>query len=1074
MLDFLNSLGKKIVSQPERVSTDTYSDAITGKVKDTVSDYVQNFPIADPELYSKLPVGMVGSALSIPAETANLASYIPFSPYKPLRESGALEPYRKDATLNFLFNLGSKLNPESTTFQRTGSPTEEYALGVLPDVLIGFGVPKIPKIPSIVKKADDIVQTKTETDLRDVIDALALAGQTRQSPLSLASMTGEASLGKTTFPRELDENYFFNKAYEISRNLDQEKGTPDQFRSMFEKGGVTKDEFRWSGLGEYLKEQKQANLPVTKEGLTDFLDENRMSVNIKDLTEEVDYDTPEELTFETVDLTLEDPYVRERVPDYADMIHDELKSDEDYTVEQLMDIVFEKKMNKTYDERDLNDFFVAGMKAGPFKNVFNLRKGEQQMSLLLQDKIPEPSFNIYGFEKFTPSFTLKKKMKDMPQEQADKLNDEWRNFRDNLTISASELKLPQNPNFSELYESFGSYGQDFFEKQPEIFASLSEEYPEFFANEGFNSVDKLRDWQSQVDDALYELAERRVLDDEPHEIKAYDPNNNLVYSAIGDNTGRSYSSPELDLDEVTDPNVVQERMFIAALEDGAIQYRSSELYEELTPPDVFGTREAYNVNLYEDTSDLARKEFELTSPQLGSGRFRERKSIEEIEETQSSDYQEMIPRNLQSHFHEYSTDFPIGHVRSTIRDLNGTGVEFKNDYLKIHQDYLEAQFDEQRRILEADDAPERRYDELREAMQGEIDSFYSVGEYEPLKLSSKAIKSSNLDGKVYAIHEIQSDVAQQLTSPRSSDMTPSGLEKAKNEARKAIGKNPESKMMEFDERVEALKGKAIEFVEKYVAWANKSASEIQKKFSEQVIVGNKGRYKYVEEAHDPEVINFLFDRFAGRLHPQDQFLSTEKNLTDTYMEIIRYLDLGNATTKTLADTPYSLLREKEKIADDLDDILADRKSFRSDVHRLEKLERTKPTVMDAPYIQEKRGTTRIMLKGEIAKAVDADADYVTLGEPVFNRKRQGFTDAEEFYGVAVPKIAEKILKPLDPDIKLIDLDVGTGEVVKGFKITEKLKKALREQGQSYFAPFTAIGTGILGSQVAKEQENSYE
>ena len=130
--------------------------------------------------------------------------------------------------------------------------------------------------------------------------------------------------------------------------------------------------------------------------------------------------------------------------------------------------------------------------------------------------------------------------------------------------------------------------------------------------------------------------------------------------------------------------------------------------------------------------------------------------------------------------------------------------------------------------------------------------------------------------------------------------------------------------------------------------------------------------------------------------------------------------------------------------------------------------------MDAPYIQEKRDTTRIMLKGEIAKAVDADADYVTLGEPEFNRDTQRFKDAEEFYGVAVPKIAEKILKPLDPDIKIVNLDVGTGEVVKGFKITEKLKKALREQGQSYFAPFTAIGTGILGSQVAKEQENSYE
>lgn len=63
----------------------------------------------------------------------------------------------------------------------------------------------------------------------------------------------------------------------------------------------------------------------------------------------------------------------------------------------------------------------------------------------------------------------------------------------------------------------------------------------------------------------------------------------------------------LGLDEVYDQNVVQEAMSNTALEDGLIEYRSSELYEELTPPDIFGTREAYNVNLYEDTSDLARK-----------------------------------------------------------------------------------------------------------------------------------------------------------------------------------------------------------------------------------------------------------------------------------------------------------------------------------------------------------------------------------------------------------------------------------------------------------------------------------
>jgi len=1013
MLDFLNSLGKKIVSQPERVSTDTYSDAITGKVKDTVSDYVQNFPIADPELYSKLPVGMVGSALSIPAETANLASYIPFSPYKPLRESGALEPYRKDATLNFLFNLGSKLNPESTTFQRTGSPTEEYALGVLPDVLIGFGAPTIPKL---ARKADDFIQTRTATDLGDITEALALAGQTRQSPLSLASMTGEASLGKTTFPRELDENYFFNKAYEISRNLDQEKGTPDQFRSMFEKGGVTKDEFRWSGLGEFLKEQKQANLPVTKEGVTDFLDENRMSVNIKDLTEEVDYDTPEELTFETVDLTAEDPYIRERVSDYTDMIHDELKSDEDYTVKQLMDIVFERKMNETYDERDLNDFFVAGMKAGPFR-------GNQQVGLLLQDKIPEPTYySMYGVDQSTPSSDLKKAMEDMPQEQADKLNEEWRNFRENLTISASKLELPQNPNFSELYETFGSYGQDFLAKQPEIFAALSEEYPEFFANEGFNSVDKLRGWQSQVDDALYELAEIRILDEDPHEIKAYDPNNNLVYSAIGDNTERSYYSTDrlLDLDEVTDPNVVRERMFSAALEDGVIQYRSAELHEDLTPPDIFGTREAYNVNLYEDTSDLAQKNLKKhVKAELALG-----KDAQDVTEYLD---QMRFPESLQSHFSEYANEFPIGHVRSTIRDLDGQGREFEDDYLKI---------------ISEDAAAEKSL---------QPDNFVNPDVIS--RFAPKAIKSSNLDGKVYAIHELQSDVAQQLTSPRSSAMTPSGIEKAKNEARKAIGKNPESKMMEFDEKANAIKKKAIEFGKKYHAFER--SKNLPESFS---------------KTYDPDLINEIFVRWTeGR-----SYKAEPKYLRSNYNLLASYFDFSNLTDRTRNDTPYSLLREKEEIAIELENIRKDQEDFRDALRRLQELEETNPTVMDAPYIQEKRDTTRIMLKGEIAKAVDANADYVTLGEPVFNRNTQGFTDAEEFYGVAVPKIAEKILKPLDPDIKLINLDVGTGEVVKGFKITKKLKKALREQGQSYFAPFTAIGTGILGSQVAKEQENSYE
>jgi len=277
MLDFLNSLGKKIVSQPERVSTDTYSDAITGQVKDTVSDYVENFPIADPELYSKLfGVGMPASALSIPAELLYLSSYTPLSPLKPFRESGVLEPAlaslnlpRKDATIDFLFNLGSKLNPESTTFQRTGSPTEEYALGVLPDVLIGFGAPTITKIPSLAKKADDFIQTRTATDLGDITEALALAGQTRQSPLSLASMTGEASLGKTTFPKELDEQlprYPEDYSYDLPAGSDfelpnLERKTARAYTPAIEKAKIEASglapEFKKIAEAEYKKQSKR-------------------------------------------------------------------------------------------------------------------------------------------------------------------------------------------------------------------------------------------------------------------------------------------------------------------------------------------------------------------------------------------------------------------------------------------------------------------------------------------------------------------------------------------------------------------------------------------------------------------------------------------------------------------------------------------------------------------------------------------------------------------------------------------------------------------------------------------------
>ena len=1140
MLDFLNSLGKKIVSQPERVSTDTYSDAITGKVKDTVSDYVENFPIADPELYSKLPVGMVGSALSIPAETANLASYIPFSPYKPLRESGALEPYRKDATLNFLFNLGSKLNPESTTFQRTGSPTEEYALGVLPDVLIGFGAPTITKIPSLAKKADDFIQTKTATDLEGIAEALALAGQTRQSPLSLVSMAGEASLGKTTFPRELDENYFFNKAYEISRNLDQEKGTPDQFRSMFEKGGVTKDEFRWSGLGEFLKEQKQANLPVTKEGVTDFLDENRMSVSIN----KINSDLPSALVidqkpvmegshytetlgriiedmFEVDELRGADGLTRILLNNYGSFNDTELKIvgealDRGYINEDLEkvyppDTVMMNDMMNEASEKFLENIPLTERQIENWWKSKAENRGEftSKDDDLLQDlglltpKARAKAVTDYrmqhqprGGAGNPESIRLDDLTKDISGNTAGYPNDIYHDLSKARKLYGGGVRPDswdewgqasnESVGLTHLYRNrpdakvtmYRAVPNDIDQINEGDFVTLSPKYAKLHASSGYGErgqdagkvisedvyvrdiywagddineygyfptpEEAPKNWKEALHKGKEEYAQKEydTEDYQQIEVSAKLPDSDeILYSVTGDRNYGFYDEELFKRDLFAspdyipeDPNEFTDVFYQLAREDDFIAGDDQgEFYENLTPPYIFGTREAYNVNLYEDISDLARKNTRKhVKAELALG-----KDAQDVTEYLD---QMRFPSSLQSHFGEYANEFPIGHVRSTIRDLNGQGTEFEDDYLQIF----------------SKDSPARSIpaEELNEAHPNAINRF-----------APRAIKTSNLDGEVYAIHEIQSDVAQKLTSPKSSAMTPSGLEKAKNEARKAIGKNPESKMVEFDERAEAIRKKGNEFVKNLNEWQQFTPSKLTQ---EEFLKENKVReFKkdagHLETETNPQYADHLFKVLVKRQEPSDF-----RNISD-------YLDFKNKNEyQTSLDTPYSLLREKEELASELRRLELDMKAFEDANYRLQELEEASPTVMDAPYIQEKRDTTRIMLKGEIAKAVDANADYVTLGEPIFNRERQGFTDAKEFYGVAVPKIAEKILKPLDPDIKIVNLDVGTNEVVKGFKITEKLKKALREQGQSYFAPFTAIGTGILSSQVAKEQENSYE
>ena len=1114
MLDFLNSLGKKMISQPERVSTDTYSDAITGQVKDTVVDYVENFPIADSEFYSKLGTGVVGSALSIPAEAVNIASYVPYSPYKVIRELGVLEPFQKPSMVAFLKNLGLKAstalgNPDNPAFTTTGNVGERYAEGLASDVLLGFS-PAISKLAvkgatKIPSKLQDLAE-RTQTPISDMMDGLAIAGISRKTPLSqfgaMVNPTGIVRSEMAATPkRTLDENYFYNKAEDIAKNLTQEKGTSKQFLSMFKKEGVTDDELNWSGLGNFLKTDQ----PVTKEAVLEHLADNQMSVTIKDLNESGS-NLPSALTIERKPV-MEGSYYTEMT---GRIIEDMFEAGELRGAGGLTRILLTnygsfndtelkivgEALNRGYINEDLEKVYP------PDTVMMNDMMNEASEKFL--ESIPLTERQIENWWKSKAEnrgeFTAKDDdlLQDLglltPEARAKAVTDYRMQHQprggagdpesirlDDLTkdISGNQAGYPSD-FYTGILEARSQYGGGvrprqgdeyaqasnesiglayMYRKRPDAkvtmyravpndidqinegdFVTLSSKYAKSHASSGYGergqdagkviskdvyvrdlywATDDIneygyfptpeeapKNWKEALHKGKEEYAQQEynTEDYQQIEVSARLPNSEeILYSVTGNKYFGFYDKELFDRDVFhsrdyipEDPNELTDVFYQIAREDGYIGTEArQELYEDdLTPKDFYGsTRESYSVNVYEDTSEKALDEF-LTY----------------------QDYAAARPKNLQSHFFDsFEGDFPIGHARSTIRDLNGQGVEFEDDYLK----------------------------------------------YKDIYLDKGATKSSNLDGRVYAIHEIQSDIAQALTSSRSDDYTASGLKKKKDEVRKIIGKNPESKMMEFDDRAEAIREKGNEFVKNLNQWQQSTPSKLTQE--DYTVRDFKKGMGHLETETHPEITDHLFR------------LLVERGSSKEYREIRDYLDFENKNEyQTSADTPYSLLREKEELAVELQNLEKDTRVYKDAQVRLDELERIKPNIMEAPYIGEKRKSMEIILKGEIAKAVDANVDYVTLGEPEFNKTEQYFKDAKEFYGVAIPRTAEKLLKPLDPDIKIVNMYVGTGEVVKGFKITEKLKKSLREQGQSFFAPFAAIGAGILGNKVANEEERSYE
>ncbi len=92
------------------------------------------------------------------------------------------------------------------------------------------------------------------------------------STLRMGSGGVDTASGGARRGPQVDELGFYNQAFEVAKNLQQSKGTGQQFRKMMEKAGVKPDEIKFTpGLEGLLSQPK-----VTREEIVSLLGENRI------------------------------------------------------------------------------------------------------------------------------------------------------------------------------------------------------------------------------------------------------------------------------------------------------------------------------------------------------------------------------------------------------------------------------------------------------------------------------------------------------------------------------------------------------------------------------------------------------------------------------------------------------------------------------------------------------------------------------------------------------------------------------------------------------------------------------
>jgi hypothetical protein len=129
----------------------------------------------------------------------------------------------------------------------------------------------------------------------------------------------------------------------------------------------------------------------------------------------------------------------------------------------------------------------------------------------------------------------------------------------------------------------------------------------------------------------------------------------------------------------------------------------------------------------------------------------------------------------------------------------------------------------------------------------------------------------------------------------------------------------------------------------------------------------------------------------------------------------------------------------------------------------------------APFVESTDAWLDMVLRRQLADAIESGADYLTLPNPqmVKDYTYGDFEGHRQFYGTIAPKNLMNIVKPADKTAELVPVQINTkkqNEDVLALPLTQSLISGLNAKGlPKYVLPIGGVGLGALGSVTEDEE-----